>query len=376
RLLVVESDLAVESSRFAFESPGLAPLQRQRDRLLELIGREKQRILDEVDSRIREVEARDRSLSQTTATLKQELEGLSALAREYSEIQQELSIVRENLDSFLSKREAFRVDAAQQDVPWQFLTPPTIPEPTSANVLQTVALGSLLGLCLGVGAAVGTDKLKDKLYSPKAIKHISPLSLLGIIPHHRRLRHHSGVAIAQIARPASAEAAPESRGYGVSPFHEAFRSLYANIRASRGARPVRSLVVSSALANEGKTTVAMYLAQAAASIGRKVLLVDADLRRPMLPSTLAHPGLTDTLADPDNALDLIRPSTLDRNLLVLPRGTQDLDPLQVYADPDFHKVLQALHADFDFVVYDSPPLLGLADAQVLAADTDGLLLVT
>ncbi|MEO1133341.1 MAG: hypothetical protein AAFX40_11625, partial [Cyanobacteria bacterium J06639_1] len=168
RLSILESELAAESSRFKLDGPGLESMQRQRGRLLELLRREKQRILDEVDSRIRELEARDRALTATVTGLQQKIEALSASAREYSEVQQELSIVRGNLNSFLSKREAFRVDAAQQEVSWKVLTPPTQPEPTPVNALRNAFLGAFLGLLLGCGFALGIDKLKDKLHSPKA----------------------------------------------------------------------------------------------------------------------------------------------------------------------------------------------------------------
>ncbi|MEM9154391.1 MAG: polysaccharide biosynthesis tyrosine autokinase [Cyanobacteria bacterium P01_F01_bin.33] len=376
RLLDIDEQIAVESARFKLEGLGLDSLQRQRASLVSMLEREGNRVLEEVNSRIRELEARETSLNQTIASLKNETINLSGLAREYSEVQQELSIVRSTLDDFLAKRETFRVDAAQQEVPWTILTPITDPESNAASPLRSLVVGTFLGALLGVGAALSNDKLKDKLHSARTVKQLTRLSLLGIIPRHRALKRHSLESIAQLAAGENGKLAGEKQAYGLSPFHEAFRSLYANIRVLQGARPVRSIVISSALAGEGKTTVAMHLAQAAAAFGHRVLVVDADLRRSLaLSRSPAAKGLTDLLDADTDVRDLIRPSRLDRRLFVLTAGEQFVDPLQLFAAPEFQSTLKRLHASFDFVVYDAPPLLGLADAQMLASETDGLLFV-
>lgn len=377
RLLQVDSQIATESGRFKPGAIGLDPLQRERASLVSMLERERVRMLDEINSRIRTLEARDRSLSQTIGSIETETIDLTGLAREYSEIQRELNIVRGTLNNFETRREELRVNAAQQEVPWTILTPAAEPTTDSSSLARNLVLGTLLGLLVGVGTAIVNDRLKDGLYSTRDVKQLTRLSLLGIIPQYRALRRHTLSSIAQLAGETGTNLA-EKPSYGLSPFHESFRSLYANIRVLRGsARPVRSLVVSSAIEGEGKTTVAMHLAQAAAAIGHRVLLVDADLRRSFALARSPLPqGLSDVLDADKDVRDLIRPSKVDRRLFVLTAGEQFVDPLQLFAAPECHRVMKRLHASFDFVIYDAPPLLGLADAQMLAAETDGLLMVT
>ncbi|MGA7937300.1 MAG: exopolysaccharide transport family protein, partial [Kovacikia sp.] len=298
QILTVDSDMAKESSLFRENTPNVQVLRDQKQNLLPLLRREGQRVQGEVASKIRELEARSRILAQADSLLKQQVKQLSVVSRQYTDIQQELKIATDNLNQFLTKREALRIDAGQRKTPWQILTAPTDPFPSAANVKQTAILGAVLGLLLGVGVALVLDKFSNVIHSPEGFKEKTKLPILGVIPFNpdiaevERLvaaKDASGL-VQQIRQRLGFEEGSQvqfqAHQYVSSPFLEAFRSLYTNILLLGSDTHIHSLVISSSVPGEGKSTIAIYLAQAAAALGQKVLLVDTDLRIPQLHNRL------------------------------------------------------------------------------------------
>jgi capsular exopolysaccharide synthesis family protein len=161
-------------------------------------------------------------------------------------------------------------------------------------------------------------------------------------------------------------------------FGEAFHTLAANVRLLDADDPVRAVVIASATAGEGKTTIAAYLAQAVARMNRRVLVVDTDLRRPQIHQRLGlvnGDGLTDVLSGDLSPEEAIQASALDENLFVLTAGMLPPDPIRLISSQKMQELMRSLREQFDLVIYDAPPLAGLADAHLLAAHSDGLLLV-
>lgn len=164
-----------------------------------------------------------------------------------------------------------------------------------------------------------------------------------------------------------------------SPAAEAYRMLRTNLQFMGVDRPVRSLVVTSAAPEEGKSLTAANLAVAFAQAGQRVVLVDADLRRPTLHRTfglgrLAWGGLTSVLA---GALDLqsaLTDTGID-GLRVLPSGPIPPNPAEMLGSQRMQALMAALDEHFDLAIYDTPPVLAVADASILAPAVDGTLLV-
>ncbi|MEL7034357.1 MAG: polysaccharide biosynthesis tyrosine autokinase [Cyanobacteria bacterium J06592_8] len=383
-LRAIDNEIAKGSVLYLEESPEIQVLQEQRSRLLPLLRQEGEQVARDLGNHIQELEARYRILSETLERFNQQVKQLSVINREYGDIQRELSIATENLNQFLSKREAFRIDVAQRERPWQLLTPASEPKPSSTSVKTNFVLGSVLGMLLGVGAALAIDKFSNILYTPKEIKDIAKLPLLGIIPLDKTLKHRNSMAdlsnvfLQTVPNELSLEASNPSQPL-VPIFYEAFRSLYTNIRLLSPDAPIRSVVISSAMLGEGKSTVAIYLAQAAAEQGRRVLLVDTDLRQPNLHSFLGlanMQGLTDVISSDLDFNHVIQQSPQENNLFVLTAGSTPPDPIRVLASQKMLDLMGQLRSAFDLIVYDTPPLTGLADAFLLASETNGLVLVT
>jgi capsular exopolysaccharide synthesis family protein len=198
------------------------------------------------------------------------------------------------------------------------------------------------------------------------------LPLLGEIPLYKSTEPLNSVVFA-----GSIEET-EGSNNSASRFQEAFDSLYANIRFLYSAPPVRSLAVCSAAPGDGKSTVALHLAQSAASMGQRVLLVDANFRLPQLHNKLGlpnHKGLSDLLAKKLTPNEIIQRSPLAENLFVLTSGQPLQNSTKLLGSAQMQYLMEEFQATFDLVIYDTSHLLNRMDANFLAAHTDGLLMV-
>ncbi|MFB2894426.1 GumC family protein [Aerosakkonemataceae cyanobacterium BLCC-F50] len=357
----IEAQAAKDTSVFQEINPKIQVLRDQEKNLLPLLKREAQRVETELAGKIRELEAQDQFLAQTEKDLIQKVKQLSAVSREYTDIQRELKISTDNLDQFLTKREALRIDAGQRKTPWQILTPPTNPIPSAADVKRSGILGAVLGLLLGVGIALLLEKLTDVIRSVEQIKSLSKLPVLGVIPYNNDLTE-----------------AKKEIDYTKSAFVEAFRSFYTNIQLLSPDDNIRSVIISSSMPGEGKSTVSVYLAQAAAVLGQRVLLVDADLRLPKLHERLELDnsfGLSTLIISDNLDFDLVvQSSFLDSNLSVITSGQIPPDSTKLLSSKKMQNLMSRFEENYDLIIYDMPPF-ELADVKLLAPKVDGIIMV-
>ncbi|MGB3766642.1 MAG: polysaccharide biosynthesis tyrosine autokinase, partial [Phormidesmis sp.] len=394
-LLELDSQIAEASTLYLDSSPDMQVLKEQRQNLQSLLSAQAAQSEQEIASQIRELEARDQAIQATIGNINTGINDLSGISRQYTDIQRELSVATDNLTQFLTKREALEIDAAQREIPWEVVTPPTKPQPQLSSLTQNLLLGGVLGALLGVGAALLLDKSGGVIYSDEEIRRTTRLPVLGRIPQ----QNFSEVSLEQESMAESlqyvgatirsgrggGDNAPSSNGrtysrptYGESPFSEAFRSLYTNLRLLNSTNPVRAIAVSSVMPSEGKSTVALHLAQAAAAMGQRVLLVDADLRNPQVHSYLGisnEKGLTNLFSGESNPA-LIQKFLPEPNLYVIAAGSAPFDPARLFSSRSMKRFTEKVRKTFDLVIYDTPPLLGQSDAYIVADHADGLLLVT
>lgn len=380
RLTEVDSQLAEDLSLYLDDSPEVAVIKDHRANLEPLIEQEGARVQDQIASQIRELSDRDRALSNTIDVLNQQIKGLSTVARQYNDIQRELDIATANLNQFLTKREALRIDAAQRQTPWELLTPVENPKASSASAKRNLVLGTVLGLLLGVGVAISWDRIKGKINTIEELKDIAQLPLLATIPHNRLLENGKPFAFAltQLGELGFNMDSALNVGHSKStPFLEAFKRLSTNLRLNNPDIPLQSLTISSATPNSGKTTISFHLAHTNASIGQKTLLVDVDLRRPTLHklcNTSNDKGLSNYITGELELDDILIDLSVNKNLYVITSGPISPDPMQILSAKRMKDFLQQIHEEFDLVIFDTPPLLGFVDAFVTAGYTQGLLL--
>ncbi|GAB1545527.1 tyrosine-protein kinase domain-containing protein [Scytonema sp. NUACC21] len=371
QLQTVEVEINKEAAKYTDQNPSMQFLREQKANLLPMLTAEENRVRRDYQSRIRALQARDQSLAEKIDSFNQYLRSLATISRDHDNIQRQLKIANEGLTQFISKQQALEIEKAQTLPSWKLLDPElqevTDPEAVKDSTKRNLALGTLLGLLLGTGAALVVDKLSNVFYSSKDLKEATRLPLLGVIP----LRKELGAMAWQ-------EAAGELQQAARASFFEVFRSLYTNILLLGSDTPIRSLVISSPGPEDGKTTVAIHLALAAAAMGHRVLLVDSNLRFPIIHSRVGLmniQGLTDIIAQDLDWNNVIERSPLEDNLFVLSAGPTPPDSIRLLASRKMQDLMNELQATFDLVIYDTPPLLGFADANLLAANTNGLVLV-
>ena len=389
-LLELDAQIAEASTLYLDSSPDMEVLKEQRQNLLVLLEQQGEQSQRDLVSQMQELEAQESSLNRTLNDLSSDVDELSGISREYSDIQRELGIKTENLNRFLSKQAALEIDAAQREIPWEIVTPPTQPRPQPVSLVQNLLLGGVLGLLLGAAIALLLDKSTGVLYSDKDIQRAMQLPILGKIPNPQLVNQDilAPRKFKQLAGDKSFSRKDEtdvssvengSAAYTEDPFMEAFRSLYTNLRLSSADQPLKSVVVSSVMDGEGKSIAAIHLAEAATLMGQRVLLVDTNLRDPKIHNYLKLPndaGLTDLALSDTSAItkSTFLHEPID-GLKVLCTGTKGQDAGHILTTKRVQRLIQQLKTRFDLVVFDAPSLLGQSDAFLIAEQVDGMLIV-
>ena len=385
QLREVESEIAAQTVRFREASPVIQGLREKRENLLPLLQREAERVLGnkvaEVANQASVLEVRAAAIAQTEVSLNQQVKQLPALARQYTDLQRELKVATDSLNRFLEKRELLQIEIAQKEIPWQLIAASQLPKvPVSPNVNRNLLIGVVAGLLAGMAAALLLEKLDNVFHSPEDLKQRTKLPLLGVIPFQKglKLSPAARVAVKMQSNGYRFVMPPDQTGSENFSFLEAFRSLFTNISFLSSDAPINSLVISSSAPADGKSTVAVNMAQAAAAMGQRVLLVDADLRLPRIHTLLDLPneqGLSNVIAANFPILDAIQRSPVWDNLFVLTSGQIPPDPTKLLSSKKMQNIMEQLRQEFDLVIYDTPPLLGLADSSLLATYTAGIVLV-
>ena len=399
----VDSDLSLKLAQYRDDSLPILALRKSREELILTSSQQaKEVVMANLSSQIKEVEARDREMTLLQKELNQKIRNFSVTTRQYDNLVREQQVVTKSLSDFLAKREALRIDAAQQQIPWVLINPPEIPldkfgKYITSTVKQTkkqLALAVILSGLLGIAVGLLVEVLNTVFHTPEALRIATRLPVIGIIPFSKKVKRRPPVRSRKLTSARSnskvevmqlGEAQPTVPILGPSLFSdldyqflEAFRSLYTNIHLLSAGRTIRSLLVSSAVAGDGKSTVALHLAATAAAVGQRVLLVDADLRCPQLHAKLGLPnvrGLGDAISTDLSLNDAIQRSPNQDNLFVLTAGQIPPDPIKLLSSKKMQYLMEQFQAFFDLVIYDTPPLGGLADAHLIAAHTDATIMV-
>lgn len=397
QLQTLETQLAISGTQFREDSPPMQSLRDKRQNLRRLLEKEVQSTLDTVASQIQQLEARERSLTESENSLNKSIKQFPSVLRQYGDLDRELGVATESLKVFLSKRETLKLGVGQQETPWTIINEPTVMtdefgKPLSVTVTnkgKNLAIAIVLSILLGVAVGFLVEVLNTVFHTPEEVKWGTKLPILGVVPITKKLKKitkksHKRAVVKDVDEAHPGKSRPmmgkprKSHGDLDYSFLEAFRSLYTNLRLLSPGRSMRSLAIGSAVVGDGKSTVAFYLAKTAAAVGLRVLLVDADLRLPQVHLRLGLPnvrGLSDAIATDLSLNDAIQRSPEEDNLFVLTAGQAPPDPIKLLSSKKMLYLMEQFQAFFDLVIYDTPPLVGLADGHILAAHTDGTILV-
>jgi capsular exopolysaccharide synthesis family protein len=385
QLAKIDIKISQQSVQFSAQSNEMISLKEEREKLIKLIALESKKAESVIAKRIVNLNKQNQFITNKIDNLKQEIQDLSVITRKFDNIVREIEVVSGNVNRFVLEKEGLRVYAAQRKSPWSLLAPPEKPKKHLPSLLKYSLLGTSLGFLVGLGVAIALDKYKDIFNNSQEIRDLTKFPIIGKIPFNKKYKNlpSTGKRIALLRSSSKEEHPLQSIDVSaeILPLLEEFNSLYANLGFLNEELSIRSLAIGSATSGEGKSTIAINLARAVASVGLKVLLVDADLRGSnkicnQLVSNSAL-GLSDYLClDTLNFQSVIQRSLVDDNLFVMPSGWMTNNPIRLISSEKMKNLMNQLHKNFDLVIYDTSSLLGYADVNLLASQTDGMVLVT
>jgi polysaccharide biosynthesis transport protein len=262
--------------------------------------------------------------------------------------------------------------------------------PATPKKLRDIVLAGLFGLMLGVGAAFYVDQQDDRLHTLEEAEEFLDLPSLGIVPDFSRLgalsSRRSRLAGMISAQPGQFDGSDEVMRRNFKEYHprgyiagtaETYRMIRTALLFSRPGAPPRTILVSSAIKGEGKTSTAANTALVFAHTGALTLLIDADLRRPSCHSMMNETnqvGLSDVLVGQARLNEAIRPTTVE-NLCLLTAGSAVPNPAELLTSNKMRETLDALRQNYDTILIDTAPLMLASETSALATMVDGVMLV-
>jgi len=325
-----------------------------------------------IDARVtmQALQARQKSLQQSERSLMEQQKQFPRLLSEYGRLQPKVQVDRETLQQLLKARQELALEIARGGFDWQVVEEPKLGVQVSPSWKKNLLLGVFGGLVLGGFAAFAREAVDDAVHTSDDLKKQVAVPLLGMVPAVPEL-------LPEKSRPRLPEAAQVIQW---QPFRESMDLIYKNLQLLNPDFPLRSLVITSALAGEGKSTIALGLAMTAGRLHQRVLLVDADLRRPNLHRQLNLPneqGLSTLLAGdvPISDADDIPISATYSNISILTAGPTPTDPAKLLSSRRMGELMTVFEQTYDLVLLDAPPILGIVDAILAASFCGGVLLV-
>ena len=321
-----------------------------------------------LDSRQASIRAAGDDVEQRLIIAQQQIVALASAAGGASiEQQVKLQAARELYASLADKLEQLRVNQQLETGSGSILTSAVAnPVPVSPRPVQDGGLGLAIGLALGLGITFLVDQLDTRIRSSEEVEKIYGAPVLGSIPVETFTKKETS-RLTLLQHPDS-------------PAADAYRGLRINLGFINFDSHIRTVLVTSAAPNEGKSTVAANLAIALSQAGQRVALLSCDFHRPAASMFFecenGHAGLSDLLMMGKPAVDAFqRPEGLER-LFVVAAGTAPPNPADLLGSSRMQELIAVLHESMDWVIMDAPPLLAVADTIALARWADGVLIVT
>jgi capsular exopolysaccharide synthesis family protein len=335
------------------DHPEMAGLRSQIEELQRQIAKEKAQVSSGRSNSLladyRAALSAEHALRARVAQLKGDVLDLRGRSIKYTILQREVDTNRALYDALLQRYKQIGVAGGIGVSPVSIVdraTPPDIP--FKPNLLLNILLGAGFGLLAGLGGSIGLEFINDTIKSREDVRKKLALPCLGAVPHT------PGKAFADTARDPG------------SPVSEAYSAVVTALRFSTEAGMPKVVLLTSTRSGEGKSSSALALAQNFARRGKSVLLMDGDLRKPAFKTQSMDVGLSKLLTT-DDILDLHVVETQHPSLWLLPSGPVPPNPADLLSTGRIRRVIAQAAERFELVVIDGPPMLGLADAPLLAA---------
>ncbi len=310
---------------------------------------------------------------------KVEANKLNENAIEYSLLKRDVDSNRTLYEGLLEKLKEAGVTAGLRSNNFRIVDVARVPTaPSEPNVPRNLAFALALGLTTGIGLAFGVESMDNTVRTPEQAQAISALPSLGMIPLGSRSRAELGNRKRLALAPSREAVELVTQERPKSQMAESYRALRTSLLLTSLGGPPKVILITSALPEEGKTTTSLNSAIVLAQGGTRVLLIDADLRRPSIHKTLGmgpRAGLSNVLTGSATLQQAIVPSEILPSLWVLPAGTPPPNPAELLASVNMKDVLEQLREQYDHIIVDTPPTLSVTDAVIMSTRADRVVLV-
>lgn len=409
KLQEVDTKLATASTRFTEDSPIIQQLQTERQNLLILIRQAvgnalknlpinanqfsdqlvgqlvepnslRQNLTQQLlmaTSQVKRLQARQTALNLNEQDVRRQVQNFARSAGGYAELAGELEIENQTLASLLTARQVLQIESAKSFSPWELVSQIRMPEKPESQRAKNFLLSLLAGLVSAVVIGILLENLDTKLHTSEDLVQLTESKILGTIPLLK--------SISQIKQSKNLQAFDRALKKELESwvsFLESYAFLYTNLFFLRQKQNKTTLVISSASPGEGKSTTSFFLAQAAAKMGHKVLLVDGDRYFPQTEywQTLAKINQSQSSA---SSFSHFNPQTihgkgmntekLRDNFYIM--QYENLSRSMMMEEKELSKIINGWKIEFDLILIDAPPVLGLSDTKLIANQSDGILLV-
>jgi capsular exopolysaccharide synthesis family protein len=397
QLQKIQEELVLERRRFLDADPTIVKLKQKeaalnallQERITEVIGSQQQispgnlqlgalrqsLIANLVESEVRRLELENQLavIKTTQSEHKQRSNAIPRLEQTQRELERRVAAAQSTYELLLQKLQEARVAENQNVGNARIISNATVPESPNGSKKKLILVGGgVAGLMLGVALAFIVDLIDQSVKTVKEAKQLFGYTLLGVIPTMGKSRKRW--LPFQDAAPTEPKLVVKDKPH--SPITQAYQMLRANLKFLSSDKPIKVIVVTSSVPQEGKTEVCGNLATAMAQVGQRVLLVDADMRYPsqhQFWNLTNSVGLSNVLVGEipvQMAVETVMPG-----LDVLTAGVIPPNPVAILDSKRMAALMEQFSQEYDAVIVDTPPLAGIADAPILGSMADGILLV-
>lgn len=329
-------------------------------------------------NQVKRLQARQSAIALNEQDVRQQVQNFARSAGGYAELAGELEIESQSLASLLTARQLLQIETAKSFSPWELVSEIRMPEKPESRLGRNILLSLLAGLVSAVAIAIILENLDGTIQSSEDLAQLTEAKVLGTIPLLKSLSYLKKSKNLQ----AFDRSLKKELENWVS-FLESYTFLYTNLFFLRQKQNKTTLVISSASPGEGKSTTSYFLAQAAANMGHKVLLVDGDRYFPQN-EYWQNLAKTSPSKSPASSFPDFNPETICRQGMKAEQLRDNLYTVQyeklnlsmMMEGKKLYETIDDWKTEFDLILIDAPPILGLSDTKLIANQADGMLFVT
>ncbi len=376
-LLKVNKELSIAKSKYTENSKYLKSLQTRRDQLRPILINNQ---IETVNAALSINKTKMQTVLIQKEKLKEKFDKTPVLLKDYQVLIQKLELAQKNLTGLFSAREKLLLEIAQSTVPWKIINPPKISEkPVEPNLIRNIAGGLFLGILGGFLIGYLREKTDNVLHNVEELKGLISSPILAEIPYIEDPDNLISTENGKLKNMDSKKLKTDDNSYNRFFYEEAFRYLYTSLRFLNSSKKIKNIAITSAIPGEGKTTICVLLCRTLLSMGQKVLLIDADLRKPRVHKALEIDNilglsniLTGDITDWEKTVNHLAD---DNQFDVITSGVRPPDAPRLLGSERFKDFIDILNAKniYDLIIIDNTPVGGLSDPLLVSEKMDGLI---